>query len=116
MVARRGDDCAAGVSLIPNELYLLQPKEVRGLVDDSLEDPLRRRPGGDERRDPSERSLLLAEAPYLVVRLSVRYRSGNQVGEGCQPLLGAGRERLRRLRADHHDAPQLALDNDRSRD
>ena len=84
------------VSVVANELDPLQPKQARDLLDDGREHLLRRGAGGDEGRDPAERSLLLAEPPNLVVRLCVRERRGDQIGERGQSLLGAGGKRLRR--------------------
>ena len=97
MLARRGDHGPRGVSVVPNELDPLQPQEARDLLDDGREDLLGCGAGGDEGRDPSESSLLLAEPPNLVVRLRVRERRGDQIGERGQPLLGAGGKRLRPL-------------------
>ena len=116
VLARRGDDGPGVVTVVPNELDPLQPQEARGLVDDGREDLLGCGAGGDEGRDSSESSLLLAEPPNLVVRLRVRERRGDQIGERGQPLLGAGGKRLRPLRGDQHDAPQATLDDDRGRD
>ena len=99
-----------------DELDPLQPQEARGLVDDGREDLLGCGAGGDEGRNSSESGLLLAKPPNLVVRLRVRERRGDQVGERGQPLLGAGGKRLRPLRGDEHDAPQATLDDDRGRD
>ena len=84
------------VSVVADELDPLQPEQARDLVDDGREDLLGCGAGGDEGRDSAERGLLVAEAAHLVVRLRVRERGGDQVGERGQSFFGAGGKRLRR--------------------
>ena len=62
MVARRGNHPPRGVSVVADKLDPIQPEQARDLVDDGREDPLGCGAGGDECGDPSERSLLVAEA------------------------------------------------------
>jgi hypothetical protein len=116
MVARGGDHDPGVGAVVTNELDPLQAEEARDFVDNRREDTVRCRPGGDERRDPSERRLLVAVAADLVVRLCVCDRGRNQVRECRQPFLGAGGKWLRPFRGDEHDAPEATLDDDRRGD
>jgi hypothetical protein len=86
VLARRSDNGPCVVAVVTNELHPLQPQQARSLLYDGREDLLGCRARRDEGGKPSQRSLLLAEATHLVVRLRVRDCGRDQVRERGQPL------------------------------
>ena len=88
-----------------------------GLARDRIEDRGWRGLLGHQRRDPAQRrTLLLRQAAKFVTCLSVRYRTGNQVGVVGQPRLAAGRKNLVGFAVGGEAPPDRAVDDDRRGD
>src|SRR5262249_52955689 len=84
------------------------------LVTHYIEHPVRRRTLGDERSDAPQRRLLVGELREFFVRLAVRDRGGDQLGELRETVLHVlGKGFIRGSRRGNK-APDPTVDDDRS--
>ena len=87
-----------------------------GLLAHRVKDHLRLRTFGDQRRDPSQRCLLVDEAAQLLPGLGVRDRGCDQFCELRQATLDVPRQRGLVRRASGNGSPHTAVDDDRRAD
>jgi hypothetical protein len=71
---------------------------------------------GDEHRHPPERGLLVRYLAKVGLRLGVRDRGRDQLGQARDAPFASGREPFRPWRRGDGDAPQAALESDRRAD
>jgi hypothetical protein len=121
-VRRAGEDGGRAVGIEAGDVRGVGTEDAADLLRDGREHLCRRYPAGDERGDAAQRRLLVGEPAEFVATflelgaaLGVGDRGRDEFGEAGHALFGVGRE----APAPPHDgdhAPQMSLDDDRSRD
>ena len=103
----------AGIGLVADQRREVGTEERADLSGYGAKQLARRDVLRHQRRDPPECRLLARELFQVRTRFAFSNRGADQLGEFRDALLGVGRKRLA-LIGNRHDAPQAALDRDRS--